>query len=142
MFNYKKKSYEKVSMYDAVTYSYVFNVLCVFKRWWWKNSLSGTEWVTKYADDYLIIKFTSDSKVEGYFADSNFVMDGRLSSGTYTIDGNQVTFNNFIIKYMGSFEYRYTNATISGSAMTVTYYMKHTTSSNWGTAETDNFSKR
>ena len=43
---------------------------------------------------------------------------------------------------MGSFEYRYTNATISGSAMTVTYYMKHTTSSNWGTAETDNFSKR
>lgn len=32
MFNYKKKSYEKVSMYDAVTYSYVFNVLCVFKR--------------------------------------------------------------------------------------------------------------
>ena len=75
-------------------------------------------------------------------ADSNFVMDGRLSSGTYTIDGNQVTFNNFIIKYMGSFEYRYTNATISGSAMTVTYYMKHTTSSNWGTAETDNFSKR
>ena len=85
-----------------------------------KNSLSGTEWVTKYADDYLIIKFTSDSKVEGYFADSNFVMDGRLSSGTYTIDGNQVTFNNFIIKYMGSFEYRYTNATISGSAMTVT----------------------
>lgn len=107
-----------------------------------KNSLSGTEWVTKYADDYLIIKFTSDSKVEGYFADSNFVMDGRLSSGTYTIDGNQVTFNNFIIKYMGSFEYKYTNATISGSAMTVTYYMKHTTSSNWGTAETDNFSKR
>ena len=91
-----------------------------------KNSLSGTEWVTKYADDYLIIKFTSDSKVEGYFAVSNFVMDGRLSSGTYTIDGNQVTFNNFIIKYMGSFEYRYTNATISGSAMTVTYYMKHT----------------
>ena len=88
-----------------------------------KNSLSGTEWVTN-------------------FADSNFVMDGRLSSGTYTIDGNQVTFNNFIIKYMGSFEYRYTNATISGSAMTVTYYMKHTTSSNWGTAETDNFSKR
>ena len=55
-----------------------------------KNSLSGTEWVTKYADDYLIIKFTSDSKVEGYFADSNFVMDGRLSSGTYTIDGSLI----------------------------------------------------
>ena len=29
MFNYKKKSYEKVFKYDAVTYSYVFNVLCV-----------------------------------------------------------------------------------------------------------------
>lgn len=50
----------------------------------------------------LLSSFTSDSKVEGYFADSNFVMDGRLSSGTYTIDGNQVTFNNFIIKYMAA----------------------------------------
>ena len=28
----KRKSYEKVSKYDAVVYSYVFNVLCVFKR--------------------------------------------------------------------------------------------------------------
>ena len=39
-----------------------------------KNSLSGTEWVTKYADDYLIIKFTSDSKVEGYFARQELIL--------------------------------------------------------------------
>lgn len=107
-----------------------------------KNSLSGTEWVTKYADDYLIIKFTSDSKVEGYFADSNFVMDGKLSSGTYTLDGNQVIFNNFIVKYMGMVEYKYTKAVISSSAMTVDYYMKYTSSSDWGKALTDTFSKR
>lgn len=107
-----------------------------------ENSLSGTEWVTKYADDYLIIKFTSDSKVEGYFADSNFVMDGKLSSGTYTLDGNQVIFNNFIVKYMGMVEYKYTKAVISSSAMTVDYYMKYTSSSDWGKALTDTFSKR
>ena len=82
------------------------------------NSLSGTEWITKFADNhYIIIKFTSDSNVEGYFTDTNFVMVGSLSTGKYSMKDNQVTFNNFIIKYYGIAEYRYESAQISGSAI-------------------------
>ena len=108
-----------------------------------KNSLSGTEWIRKYTDDhYIIIKFTSDSKVEGYFTDTNFVMVGSSSSGTYSMQYNQVTFSNFIIKYYGIAGYRYENAQISGSSMTTTYYWKYNASSDWGSSLTDTFSKR
>lgn len=107
------------------------------------DSLSGTEWVTKFADDhYIIIKFTSDSNVDGYFTDTNFVTVGRISSGTYSMKGNQVTFNNFIIKYYGIAGYKYESAQISGSAMTTTYYWKYNTSDDWGSSSTDTFSKR
>ena len=107
------------------------------------NSLSGTEWITKFADNhYIIIKFTSDSNVEGYFTDTNFVMVGSLSTGKYSMKDNQVTFNNFIIKYYGIAEYRYESAQISGSAMTTTYYWKYSSSTDWGSSSTDNFSKR
>ncbi len=107
------------------------------------SSLSGTEWITKFADNhYIIIKFTSDSNVEGYFTDTNFVMVGSLSTGKYSMKDNQVTFNNFIIKYYGIAEYRYESAQISGSAMTTTYYWKYNSSTDWGSSSTDNFSKR
>lgn len=107
------------------------------------NSLSGTEWVAKFADNhYIIIKFTSDSNVEGYFTDINFVTVGSISTGTYSMKDNQVAFNNFIIKYYGIAGYRYENAQISGSAMTTTYYWKYNTSSNWGSSQTDTFSKK
>lgn len=107
------------------------------------NSLSGTEWVAKFADNhYIVIKFTSDSNVEGYFTDTNFVTVGSISTGTYSVKDNQVTFNNFIIKYYAIAGYRYESAQISGSAMTTTYYWKYNTSSNWGASQTDTFSKK
>lgn len=107
------------------------------------KSLSGTKWVAKYADNhYIVIEFVSDSQVEGYFTDTNFVIVGNPSTGSYDISDNKVTFNNFIIKYYGIAQYRYMEATVSSSTMRTTYQWKYNTSTDWGTLETDNFQKK
>lgn len=107
------------------------------------SSLSGTKWVAKFADkDYIVLNFTSNSNVEGSFTDSNLVIDGKLSTGNYSTKDNQVTFSNFVIKYFGIAEYRFEKAEISGSAMTVSYYWKYNTSSDWGSVYTKTFSMK
>lgn len=105
-----------------------------------KNSLSGTEWVSKFVDNYVIIKFTSDSSVESYFTDANFVPIGRSASGTYQLNGNQVTFTNLTPTYVA--HYKFESAEISGSSMNIIYYWKYNSSPDWGNALTDTFSKR
>lgn len=106
-------------------------------------SLSGTEWITKYADDnYIIVKFISDSSVEGYFTDTNFIMMGNISSGTYSIKDDKVSFDNFIVKYYGIASYKYESAQISGSVMETIYYWKYNNSSSWSSPMTDVFSKK
>lgn len=106
-------------------------------------SLSGTEWIAKYADDnYIIVKFISDSSVEGYFTDTNFIMMGNISSGTYSIKDDKVSFDNFIVKYYGIASYKYESAHISGSTMETIYCWKYNNSSSWYSPTTKVFSKK
>lgn len=107
------------------------------------NSLSGTKWATKFADnDYIVIEFVSDSEVEGYFTDANFVIVGNPSTGKYSMNDNKITFNNFIINYAGIAKYKYSEATISGSILRTSYQWKYNSSNDWGSISTDNFQKQ
>lgn len=107
------------------------------------KSLSGTKWVAKFADNhYIVIEFVSDSKVEGYFTDTNFVIVSSSSTGSYSMSDNKVTFNNFIIKYYGIAQYKYSEATVSSSTMRTSYQWKYNTSTDWGSISTDNFQKQ
>lgn len=108
-----------------------------------KNSLVGTEWITKFSNDmYIIIKFKSDYMVEAYFTDDNFVMEGSTYFGLYEVDGNKVTFKDFNVAYFNIAMYKYESALILSSTMEVDYYWKYNSSSEWGSKSKTTFSKR
>lgn len=62
------------------------------------NPLTGTKWATSYADYYMVIEFTSENQVQGYFAKgSSLTYHNGLTNGSYSVSGSNVTFNNFDI---------------------------------------------
>jgi hypothetical protein len=63
------------------------------------NSLQGTIWTASYVDELFVIEFESVNKVSGYRADSNGHIKGDVYYGTYTTNGNNITFNNFYIAF-------------------------------------------
>ena len=81
------------------------------------NSLSGTKWATTYADNFMVIEFVSDNQVQGYIAKGdNLAYYGGLSTGSYSVSGNNITFSGFDIVYM-SCHYKPQSGSINGSVM-------------------------
>lgn len=81
------------------------------------NSLSGTTWTAPYGSDELfLIKFTSNSQCESYFADRNLNFVRSARQGSYTVSGSTVTFTGieFVHMYM---VYELHSGTISGNFM-------------------------
>lgn len=85
------------------------------------NPLTGTKWATSYADYYMVIEFTSENQVQGYFAKgSSLTYHNGLTNGSYSVSGSNVTFNNFDIIWnaFGSrSHYKPQTGTFSGSIM-------------------------
>ena len=80
------------------------------------NPLVGTKWYASYADYLMVLEFTSDTDVNGYFAKSNGVYSSGLTSGTYTVSGNSVKFTGLTYRWIYAY-YRLESGTISGSLL-------------------------
>ena len=84
------------------------------------NSLQGTIWTASYGDELFVIEFESVNKVSGYRADSNEHIKGDVYYGTYTTNGDNITFNNFYI--VNFYKFYFTYGTITGNNMKLNYW--------------------
>lgn len=82
------------------------------------NSLKGSVWTSSYNDDIIVLEFTGNNSVEFYGADQNLNPKGDTYSGSYTLNGNDVTFNLKAAYYTA---YDFKKGTISGNSMKVDY---------------------
>lgn len=80
------------------------------------NPLVGTKWFASYSDYLMVLEFTSDTQVTGYFAKPNGVYYSGQTSGTYKVTGNTVTFTDLTFRWIYAY-YRPEKATISGSLL-------------------------
>lgn len=83
------------------------------------NPLVGTKWFASYSDYLMVLEFTSDSDVIGYFATDNGVYYSGKTSGAYKIAGNSVTFSDLSFRWMYAY-YRPESASVSESLLSVT----------------------
>ena len=51
------------------------------------NPLVGTKWFASYSDYLMVLEFTSDTQVTGYFAKPNGVYYSGQTAGTYKVSG-------------------------------------------------------
>lgn len=70
------------------------------------NSIVGTEWVYKadsvFADEYLVLKFTSKNTVKVYCTDNNFIATDEPRTGTFSYNKDGIiVFSN--LEYYYSF---------------------------------------
>lgn len=84
-----------------------------------ENPLVGTKWFASYSDYLMVLEFTSDTEVTGYFAKDNGVYYSGRTSGTYAFSGGKVTFNDLTYRWMYAY-YKLQSATISGSLLSGT----------------------
>lgn len=91
--------------------------------------LNGTKWAYSYIDGYIVLEF-SDSTVMGYYADSNLILDGSTYTADYTIDGNNVYFDDLIICW-SVWRYRYKDVVLSGSTMSAKLEEKLYNADDW-----------
>ena len=84
-----------------------------------ENPLVGTKWFASYSDHLMVLEFTSDTEVTGYFAKDNGVYYSGRTSGTYAFSGGKVTFNDLTYRWMYAY-YRLQSATVSGSLLSGT----------------------
>ena len=84
------------------------------------SSLEGTSWIREVSgtNNYLILEFSSSSKVEGYVADSSGNPLYSRSEGSYKLENKTVTFSGFSVKYV-TFVENFTSADIAGNYMKV-----------------------
>jgi len=83
------------------------------------NPLVGTKWFASYADYLMVLEFTSETDVTGYFAKPNGVYDSGQTSGKYTVSGHHVTFSGLTYRWMYAY-YRLESASVSGSLLSGT----------------------
>lgn len=84
-----------------------------------ENPLLGTKWFASYADYLMVLEFTSDTEVTGYFAKDNGVYYSGRTSGNYKVTGNTVTFSGLTFRWIYAY-YRPERASISGSLLSAT----------------------
>ena len=83
------------------------------------NPLVGTKWFASYADYLMVLEFTSETDVTGYFAKPNGVYDSGQTTGTYTVSGNTVTFSGITYRWIYAY-YRLSSGSINGSLLSTT----------------------
>lgn len=83
------------------------------------NPLVGTKWYTSYADYLMVLEFTSDTEVTGYFAKPNGVYYSGQTSGTYKVSGKSVTFSGLTYRWIYAY-YRLSSGTVNGSLLSTT----------------------
>ena len=81
------------------------------------NSLVGTKWTTSYGSNIMVIEFTSNEDVVGYFAKPSGVYYCGMVDGTYTLKDNTVYFANMTFDYGIHIYYKLQTATINGNLM-------------------------
>lgn len=84
-----------------------------------KDTLKGTKWLSALTERVAHIEFTSDTQVE-YYHTKDGALIGKVATGTYTKNGNNIAFNNFEGNYNTEIM-KFKNATISGKTMVVYY---------------------
>lgn len=93
-----------------------------------KDSLNGTEWTHGMSERVEHLEFTSDTQVE-YYHTQDGALVGKVSTGAYIKNGNNITFNNFEGNYNTEI-LTFKNATVSGKTMAVYYESSYFGSSN------------
>ena len=83
------------------------------------NPLVGTKWYASYSDYLMVLEFTSDTDVTGYFAKPNGVYYSGQTSGTYKVSGNSVTFSGLTYRWIYAY-YRLESGTVNGSLLSTT----------------------
>lgn len=82
-----------------------------------------TKWTFKLGSHNYVMEFTSRSDVRTYQCDANYNFEDSLQEGTYTKDGNNLTFGGEIDVLIGSglfpTVYHITSGTINGDTMTI-----------------------
>ena len=84
------------------------------------NPLVGTKWACKYSNSNMVIEFVSAKEVQAYFANSALAYERGLTSGSYTVSGSNVTFNNLDLVWevlSSRSHYKPQKGTFSGSIM-------------------------
>lgn len=89
------------------------------------DTLCGTEWTRASLDEVEHLDFTSDNNVD-YFYTRDGAVSGRVGSGTYVKNGNEIVFQNLSIVH-DFMKITIKSATITGTTMNVTY--------DWGSTE-------
>ncbi len=83
------------------------------------NPLVGTKWYTSYSDYLMVLEFTSETDVTGYFAKDNGVYYRGQTTGTYKVSGNRVTFSGLTYQWIYAY-YKLESGTINGSLLSTT----------------------
>lgn len=96
------------------------------------NPLIGTKWATSYVDDhFMVIEFTSEKQVQAYFAQgSSLTYYCGLTTGSYSISENKITFNNVDLVRITT-QYVPLTGTFNGSIMQT--QGKESIANNWRT---------
>ena len=105
------------------------------------NPLAGTKWFASYSDYLMVLEFTSDTEVTGYFAKPNGVYYSGQTSGTYKVTGSKVTFSGLTYRWMYAY-YRLETGSISGSLLSTSgQYTFNIDKGDWS-PWTETFSKQ
>ena len=83
------------------------------------NPLVGTKWFASYSDYLMVLEFTSETEVMGFFAKPNGVYYKGRTNGTYSVSGNRVTFSGLTYQWIYAY-YRLESGSISGSLLSTT----------------------
>ena len=105
------------------------------------NPLVGTKWYTSYADYLMVLEFTSDTDVTGYFAKPNGVYYSGQTSGKYTVSGNRVTFSGLTYCWIYAY-YRLESGSVNGSLLSTTGKKTFDIDKGDWSSWTDTFSKQ
>lgn len=81
-----------------------------------KNQLVGTKWHTSYADYIMLLEFTSENQVQGYFAKDNGSYYTGRTTGSYKITGDKVLFSNIEFVWVYA-HYKLEEGNLSGSLL-------------------------
>lgn len=84
-----------------------------------EDNLKGTEWTHALSTQVEHLEFVSKSKVDFYHTE-NGALVGKVGSGTYTINGNKITFSNLESNYYAEILIL-ESAVVSGKTMEVYY---------------------
>lgn len=105
------------------------------------NPLVGSKWFASYSDYLMVLEFTSETEVTGYFAKPNGVYYSGQSTGTYTVSGSRVSFSGLTYRWIYAY-YRLESGSVNGSLLSITgQYTFNIDKGDWSSwAET--FSKR